>query len=64
MDHDSCAASGTCTSIAPEFFELGTSDDVARVLHRYVTDAADLERILKAVDSCPTFAISIDEASE
>jgi ferredoxin len=55
IDAVRCMGSGSCTFWAPSTFDVG-DDNVALVL-----DAAgdDEDRIRKAVDGCPTQAISV-----
>lgn len=59
VDPDLCAASGTCTRIAPELFELGPTEDHVRVVGNPVSDAESLSRARRAEENCPMQAIEV-----
>ena len=58
VDAGLCAASGNCVSICPEVFKLeGETSEVKLD----VVPSEHEEACRKAVDACPTSAISIEE---
>lgn len=59
VDQDACAATGGCVFQAPEVFEL-REDGILHVL-RDRPDESLREAVQKAVDYCPTGAISIED---
>jgi len=59
VDRKRCIASGMCTSIAPELFEL---DDGILVLRRGgMIDDSDLDAVSDAVACCPVEALRLCE---
>jgi ferredoxin len=58
-DFDACESNAICVGLAPDVFELD-DDDYLQILHDEVTDENE-QRIQRAVDSCPKFALSIVE---
>jgi ferredoxin len=58
-DFDACESNGICVGLAPDVFELD-DDDFLQISNGEVTDENE-QRIQRAVDSCPKFALSIVE---
>lgn len=58
-DFDACESNAICAGLAPDVFEID-DDDFLQIENGEVTDENE-ERILRAVDSCPKFALSIVE---
>jgi ferredoxin len=59
LHRDLCLGSGSCTFQAPATFDIG---DDTKVL---LLDGDDSDEAIRAaVESCPTHAITIDEADE
>jgi ferredoxin len=58
-DFDACESNGICAGLAPDVFELD-DDDYLQILDDEVTDENE-QRVQRAVDSCPKFALSIVE---
>ena len=57
VDHDVCEASGVCTRMVRDVFELDEDD----VLHIRQPDTDDLDRRVEmAVRRCPKQALSLD----
>lgn len=56
IDKDRCEGSGVCVSICPKAFKIG-ADGKAEAIGQECGDC-DCQ---KAVDSCPTQAISLEE---
>jgi ferredoxin len=59
VDFDSCASNGVCMGILPEVFEV-RDDGFLYVLEEH-PDESMRDRLVEAVNSCPTGAISIAE---
>jgi ferredoxin len=59
VDYDQCTSNGVCMGILPELFEV-RDDGFLYVLNDH-PDESFRERLLEAVNSCPTGAISIEE---
>lgn len=59
VDTDLCAATGGCTQVAPQVFELG-SDGVVHVLIAEPEPHLH-ESVLEAADLCPTAAITVSD---
>ena len=57
VDYDLCESNGLCEALAPETFELD-DDDALQVLDDRATDA-NVDRLERAVASCPMSAISL-----
>jgi ferredoxin len=57
VDRDLCEANAVCCGLAPDVFEL--DDDELLVIHQPDPADADLERVRKAVERCPTNALEI-----
>jgi ferredoxin len=57
VDRDLCITAGSCVEIAPEVFQI---DDEHKA---YVVDpdGADEDTIWEAAESCPTFAIILED---
>lgn len=66
VDRLVCMSYGTCVQVAPDHFELG--DDGISVAQREMLEGgetSDLELVRRAVQCCPSGAISInDEVTE
>jgi ferredoxin len=62
IDNDLCAGFGECVEVAPDVFQLN-ADNMAIVLD---PDAADLETLTAAAESCPVSAILLfdDQGSQ
>jgi len=60
LDAGLCEAHGECVVAAPEVFDLGEEDDVARVLDASL-DASLREKVELAVRLCPVAALRIEE---
>ena len=58
-DFDACESNGVCVGLAPDVFELD-DDDFLQIENDEVTDENE-QRVQRAVDSCPKFALSIVE---
>jgi ferredoxin len=58
VDTDLCAATGGCTQVAPEVFEI-RDDGLVHVLIAE-PEAALHEAVLEAADLCPTAAITVN----
>ena len=61
-DWDACEANGICAAVAPDVFEID-DDDQMQILNDEVTDE-NAERVQRAIDGCPKFALSMDEGAE
>lgn len=61
-DWDSCEANGLCEAVAPDIFELD-DDDQLQIKDDTVTDE-NQERVQRAVDSCPKFALTIADTDD
>ena len=59
VDFDRCQSNGLCEAIAPEVFELD-DDDFLQLKTDETTDA-NVDAVRRAVASCPTQAISLEE---
>jgi ferredoxin len=59
IDHDLCSGTGHCAEIAPDVFTV--RDRRAWLTAPADALAGDRERIRRAVDGCPWFAISHSE---
>jgi len=60
LDPDVCDAHGDCVVAAPEIFDLGDDDEVAKVL--MPEPGEDMrEMALEAADACPVQAITIED---
>ena len=57
VDPDKCIGCNTCPLVAPEYFELNTTDYKA-VVKKQPTDFDD-PNVTQSVTSCPVGAISI-----
>ena len=57
VDRDLCASTGGCEAVPPDVFEIG--DDGALVVLHPVPDERDLPDVQRAVDVCPTRALSL-----
>jgi len=62
VDTNSCIASATCTSIAPELFALADAGDHAIALQPAVTDPRLIPLVQEAERSCPTAAIIVERS--
>ncbi len=62
IDNDLCAGFGECVDVAPDVFQLN-ADNLAIILD---PDAADLETLSAAAESCPVSAILLfdDQGSQ
>ncbi len=58
VDFDLCESNGLCEGFAPEVFELD-DDDYLQLKTDETTDE-NIERVRRAVASCPRAAISIE----
>lgn len=58
VDYDLCASTGSCAQICPEVFEI-RSDGYMYVINAEPGEELR-EKVEKAVDLCPTGAISIE----
>lgn len=58
IDDELCIGCGACTSVAPDYFDLG-DDGKAHVKKQY--DEKDDDIIVEAKDGCPAGAIEIKE---
>lgn len=61
-DVSRCIGAGLCVGLAPGTFDLGADGQVL-VLHSQV-DGETLARIRRAIDSCPTAALSLKEEQD
>ena len=59
VDFDRCQSNGLCEAIAPEVFELD-DDDFLQLKTDETTDQ-NVEAVRRAVASCPTQALSLDD---
>lgn len=59
VDYDRCESNGVCMGIAPEIFEV-RDDDFMYVLDERPPDKLR-DRVMQAVNSCPTQALSVVE---
>lgn len=59
VDREKCASTGGCEAVAPDVFEIG--DDGALVVLRPEPGPADLPDVRKAVQACPTRALTLVE---
>jgi ferredoxin len=59
VDYDQCASNAVCMGILPEIFEV-RDDGFLYVLNDH-PDEALRDKLVEAVNSCPTGAISIEE---
>lgn len=55
VDRARCMGNGICEAIHPEVFEVG--DDGIVVIHEDKLRAAERDRIIEAVESCPASAL-------
>lgn len=61
VDRDRCIGSGMCALTAPRVFD---QDDHGRVLMLTdSTDSATTEMVLRAVELCPSGALTVNETS-
>lgn len=60
LDPTLCDAHGDCVVVAPELFDLGDDDDVARLLVSEPGPAL-CAKAREAADACPVQAILIEE---
>ncbi|MDI1461115.1 ferredoxin [Catellatospora sp. KI3] len=58
VDHDACAGSGTCTSIAPKRFRLNAQSLSVPIQELIEPD----DDVLEAAEICPAAAITIRDA--
>ena len=59
VDHEKCMGTGNCTLIAPHVF--GTHEDGLVLLQVESPGWEHLAAVRRAVESCPTGAISVEE---
>ena len=59
VDPDKCIGCGTCESIAPNVFEMGTVNDKSVAVVKEADYEAEQDNIKEAVEACPTDAITI-----
>lgn len=59
VDFDECASNAVCMGIVPEVFEV-RDDGYLYLLQEHPSEELR-DRLLQAVNSCPTGAISIEE---
>ena len=61
VSHDACIGCGACVSICPEVFSFN-DDGYAKAIINEV-DNDDLNKVIEAIESCPTEAISKSEGN-
>ncbi|TYC24609.1 ferredoxin [Micromonospora sp. MP36] len=59
VDRDRCCGSGNCVVTAPEVFDQDDEDGLV-VLHLAEPPPDAVDRVRRAVDLCPSGAISLD----
>jgi ferredoxin len=62
VDYDRCESNGLCMGIAPEIFEV-RDDDFMYVLDEHPPEKFR-QKVLQAVNACPTQALSVVEEGE
>jgi ferredoxin len=60
LDPDVCDAHGDCVVAAPEIFDLGDDDEIAKVLIEEPDEELH-DKAREAADACPVQAITIEE---
>jgi ferredoxin len=62
IDREKCCSFGACVEIAPDFFDLDPADGFVVGLAGEV-GADDGPRLHRAVDACPTGALTLEEVA-